>query len=867
MDEEMRFHLEQLIAEKGREAALREFGNVALLQEQCRDERRTQWVENFWQDLRFGLRGLRRNPMFAATGVLSLALGIGGSAAVFLILDSVVLRPLPGVAAPDRLYAVDARAKGTDVGMPFGDFMEIRKAAGASLENSYYASPRYRVRLTTGGRRIDHVGASEVTHEFFSVLGVRFALGRPFEAAEDLTPESAEKSGSVAVISHGLWMREFGGDPKVLGKTVIVNQAPCRIVGVAAAGFAGDTVGEAVDVWIPLRPFRTAETLSLNQGGYYGRAMARLRDGATVAQAVGELTAAYQQLQSTRPPMQFYFREENTPGWGPLVVRGKDYYVHLDPARGGFDVLRSRFSETLYLMLGATLLVFLIGCANVANLLLSRGVARSQEVSVRRALGASPWRLASQVVTEALLLAGIAALTGLALARWGSVLLVRLVSRDGGVDTGLIDWRVALFLLGLTVTAVLIFASIPAWRQSRGSELNVRNAGARAGQQRTNRLLIATQIALSVILLSAATLLAQTIRNLRMQDFGFDPAGVVAVDFSINSRDKSPANAQSAAERLLAAAEGMPGVRSAALSASGFFSGYDVFQTLDLPGPKSKEPSVGTRVDFVSPGYFETMGIQLLAGRLFGKGRDDGTAVVVNEAFVRKFVRGDQQPLGFTFGLSLRKEKYRVVGVVRNSRYRNAKIDYEPSLFVHYAESSRELRRLEIRAANPGAVMPVVREVLLEAEPDAVIESIGEMRAGIDQSFHRELALARLAGAFSVFALVLSAIGIYGLMSYAIARRVHEFGVRMALGARPGQVFGLVLRDTAQVAVLGLALGIPGAWFACRFLEGYLFGVHPGEPTAYAASAFVIVLAAVAAAWFPARRAAKVDPSMALRAE
>lgn len=859
LDDEMRFHLEQLMAEKGRDAALREFGNVALLAEQCRDERRTRWAENFWQDLRFGFRGLRRNPVFAATGILSLALGIGGSAAVFLILDSVVLRPLPGVTRPERLYAIEARAKTTEVGMPFGDFLTVRKAGAASIASSYYSSPRYRVRLTTGGRNIDHIGAAKVTHEFFDVLGVRLALGRGFAAAEDAAEGTAEKAGSAAVLSYGLWMREFGGDREVLGKTVSVNQAACRIVGVTADGFQGDTVGEAVDVWVPLRPFQAQFS------DYYARAMLRLKDDATVPQATAELTAAYQQLQSSRPPMKYYFREENSAGWVPLTVTGKDFFVHLDPARGGFDGIRSRFSETLYLMLGATMLVFLIGCANVANLLLSRGVARTREVSIRRALGAGPWRLASQVLTEALLLAAIASAAGLVLARWGSVLLVQLVASDGGVDLALLDWRLGLFLLTLTLGAVLLFASIPAWRQSREvTEWSARGTASRRGQQRTNRLLIASQIALSVVLLSAASLLAQTIRNLRMQDFGFNPEGVVAVDFSINSRDRSPEHARAAASRLLEKAEALPGVHAAALSASGFFSGYDVFQTLDLPGADSKTVASGTRVDFVSPGYFDAMGIQLLAGRVFRKSGDEPTAAVANEAFVRKIAVG-KEPLGFAFGLG--KKQYRLVGVVRNSRYRNAKIDHEPSLFLPHTDSSRELRRLEMRVENPASILKVLRSALMEAEPDTVIESIAEMKAGIDQSFHRELALARLAGAFSALALILSAIGVYGLMSYAIARRVNEFGVRMALGARPAQVSGLVLRDTVEVAAVGLLLGIPTAWFVCRFLESYLFGVQPGDVTTYAVSALVIAMAALAASWLPARRASQVDPAMALRAE
>ncbi len=875
LDDEVRFHLDRLIASKigeglspddARSAALREFGNPAVLQEECRDARGVRWIEDFMQDARFGFRTLRRNPAFTGTAILSLALGLGGATAVFTLFESILLRSLP-VARPWELMTIDGRIQQTDSGISFADFRTLAKSQEA-FTAVYATSGRYTVRLTLDSRVVDQVPMAKVTHGFFDVLGVRPLAGRFFVPEEDAAAGSALMVGSVAVISRDLWRREFGEDPAAVGRTLLLNQTSCRIVGVADGGFHGDSVGERVDVWVPMTPFSEAKRLD-TASGFYAQYMGRLRAGATPATAAAQWTSAYQQIQSTRPKTIFYFRREDTAGWQQMEAEAKDYRVVVEPGALGFDALRTRFEKPLWLMLGATLLVFLIGCANVANLMLSRGLARKHEIAMRFALGAGRRRIVMQILTECLMLSLLAAGIGLLLGRVGSALLISAVdlgsspSEAPGLEVGLLGWRLAAFLTGLTAAAVLLFGLGPAWRQASRMEPGGGRTIVRRGGERANRLLIVAQAALSVMLLSAALLLGQTIRNLQHQDFGFQPDRTFAVHYWLNAKDSSIEHAKQVSQLLLERVQRLPGVSSAAASTSGFFSGSDMFNTVEIPGGPAQ---AGARVDFVSPAYFETMGVPLVAGRAFQE-VEEIPAAIANEAFVRKFLNG-QPAVGMTLRQSPKKE-IRIVGVVRDARYRNARIDYEPALFFPHTQSTRAPSRIEVRTGmeDPRPLIGMVLAAIRETDPDVVVNSARPIAEDIDRSFNREMVLAKLAGAFSMLALTLACIGMYGMMSYAISRRMSEFGLRMALGARPGQVLTQVIGDAAKLMGLGVAIGIPCAWAGSRMLEGFLFGVGARDGWTDAGVALALILAGGVAAWIPARRAASVDPAAALRAE
>lgn len=870
MDDEMRYHVEQLTQANlaqgmaprdAKAAALREFGSLTLLAEECRDARGVNWLENVLQDIRFGLRTFRRNPGFTFTAIASLALGLGGAIAVFAIVDSVLLQSLP-VERPHELVTLDARIQDMTSGVQFADVQTLKKTQTV-FSGIYATTGRFHVRITAGGRAIDHVPSAWVSHDFFLVLGLVPGAGRFFTRDEDLTPDSATTAGSVAVISYDFWQREYGGSPSAIGQTVLVNQVSCRLIGVTPRGFRGDAAGNEVDLWTPIVAFSSKKLLEASNGGMYAHYMARLKPGVTIAQAATQLTAAYQQIQSTRPKMTFFSRRQDSAGWQRVEAEAKDYRVVLEPGNLGFDVYRTRFQKPLWLMLGATFLVFLTGCANVASLLLSRGVNRRHELGIRAALGAGRSRIAMQLLVECLMLAVVSAVVGIAIGYGGSRVLVSLVDFGPASSRVTVDfgWRLVAFLLAIMLGSVLLFGLGPALRQTS----QVISASGRAiigRSQRANRALIVLQVALSVTLLSSAGLLAQTIYNLRNQDFGFRPEGLVAVQYWLNSRDGSAEHAHQVSLALLDRIRAMPGVTAAATSATGFFSGRDMFYTISIPGVPAGGP--GARIDYVSDQYFEVMGVPLIRGRRF-ESKEDVPVAIANEAFIRKVMQG-RDPIGVEMEMGSTKG-VRIIGVVRDARYRNARIDYEPALFLP-ASTKRTPSRLEIRTAgNPSTVAASLRGVIHEADPDVVIESVSHISEDIDRSFNRELALAKLVGAFSALALTLSCIGLYGMMSYAVSRRVNEFGLRMALGARPAQVLAHVMRDSGLLLVLGVAIGIPCAMMASRLLEGLLFGVHPEDPRIYGAVVVVLYCAGLLAAWTPARRASSVDPATALRIE
>jgi predicted permease len=868
LDEEMRFHLDHLIEEKiasgmsprdARSEALRDFGNAALLQEECRDERRVAWIENLIRDTRYGWRTFLKNPSFTLTAVLSLALGIGGAMAVFTIIESVMLKSLP-VRDPHELVTIEPKVRTSDRRIRILDLERILEAAPI-FQSTYSSMIRNYVRIAIGDRQVDQVASTQVTHRFFDVLGVRPAAGRFFAADDEAVPESAKTAGSVVVISYDLWDREFGRDPSAIGKTLTYNQANCKIIGVAPAGFFGDAVGEKIDLWAPMIPFVEKERLQSLERSVFGiQNMGRLKPDVTRAQATAQLTAAYQQIQSTRQ-MGIIFTRDEKGAWTRFEPKPTDFRIELADGNLGFDLIRTRYRQPLLLMLGATLLVFLTGCANVANLLLTRGVMRRHELGIRQSLGAGRGRIVTQLLTECLLLAAMASIAGLALGRWGSAVLVNLVevgrpNTPVSLDPG---WRLGLLLCGLTVAAIVIFGLGPAWRQSKVA------AGARVGLGRNrewpHRALIVAQVAMSIVLLCGAALLGQTIRNLRSQDFGFRPDQLISMTYRLDVKEASNERMTAVAKRLAQRVETIPGVASAAASASGLFGDSHWYQTFPLPGSAGEGPLV--RADSVSPRYFETVGIPLVAGRAFSE-IEDVPVAIVNETFSKKLL-GGKDPVGLRLE---GKSPRRIVGVVRDARYTNARTEFEPALFLPMTGEEGPVRRLEVRtAADPQAVIGMIREAVRETDRDIVIERVSTMTADIDRSFQRELLLAKLVSAFSLLALTLSCIGLYGMMSYSVSRRVNEFGVRMALGARPGQLLGMVLRDSGLLLGAGVLVGVPCAWAASGLLQGFLFGVKAQDPWTAVVVAGVLVLAGLGAALLPARRAALVDPSTALRAE
>jgi putative ABC transport system permease protein len=828
-------------------------------------------------DLRYALRMLRKDPGFTAVAVFTLALGIGATTAVFSVLDTAVLRPMP-VREPERLVILRPRLRGERYVL-FNPLFEDLRRRQTTLEGVFAVSDEPYLRaFFEGATAPAYVRGSLVSGSYFSLLGLAPALGRLLMDADDQILGTPGSTGCAAVVSHAFWSLKFQQDPAVLGRRVRLRETDCTIVGVAPAGFKSHEPGYAPEVWAPLRALTEPKLLENRRLAFFSGVMGRLDEGATLAQAEAELTTIYQQLVAAEPLTPRGREDKPRPPY--------DFSIKLLPGGHGLEAVENQFGKPLVVVLAVVGVVLLIAAVNVANLLLSRGAVRASELATRAALGASRGRLVRQLFTEGTLLAALGCVVGVTLAWLVTPALASLISLPYmpiALDTGP-DHRVLLAAVAATALAALLAGILPALRLSKtnlqpGIGSAGRTTGSVSGQWLT-RALVTAQLALSLMLVTAAGLLLRTVVHILSIDPGFQPERVAVLDVRHEVGGPSFGEVEASEKVRLAALyaslesrlNSLPGLRAASLSWLGLFGGSDLW--LRLIDPDNPEDRRDARVDYVSPRYFETVGMQLIRGRGFTEADREGTprVAVINEALQRQRF-GGSGALGHRLALDYRGEEERpftVVGVLRDSKYNNLRESkVEPMIWAPLAQAPFQIRSVSLRV-EPGMQAGAVRDaqqVLAASDPRIMVRKVTTLSAQVAETTSRERLLLGLALGFGGLALLLAAIGLYGMVAYAVARRTPEIGVRLALGAQSGAVSFMVVGDALRLAGWGLLAGVPLSLAAGYALRAFLFGVAPYDVVALGGACLVLAAVAALAAYVPARKASQVDPVVALRYE
>ena len=882
LHQELQYHLERQ-AEKHmragvpREEAVRrarlEFGGVDAAKEASRDARGTALVEHLMRDLRYSARLLIKSPGFAAVAVLSLALGTGANTAVFQLLDSVCLRTLP-VQSPESLAQIrldDASHGYTRGNMnrldgltnPIWENLRQRREAFSNLfawaDDSFSTSATGELHVISG---------LWVSGEFFPALGIQPALGRLFAPSDDY--RGCGLNG--AVISYGYWQTHFGGDREVIGRNLMLNLRNVPIVGVTPPEFTGLDVGRTFEVALPIcadAALRGAASRLDDGVTWWLTIMGRVRPGWNLDRVGRYLEASSPALfEATLPPK--YPRESV-----------KDYLrmrLAAYPAASGISGLRRQYQDPLWILLATAGLVLLVACANLANLMLARASARECEIAVRLAIGASRGRLIGQLLAESGLIAFLGAAAGLALSRALARLLVAMLATEG--SSVLLDlrpdWRVLCFSAGLAVAACLLFGLAPALRSTRqgpGEGLRAEARGGTANRERfgLRRALVAWQIALSLVLLSGAVLFVRTLGNLASADLGFKPGGILVASVGFGRANASPARSAPLRRELMARLAAIPGVDSLAEVTLVPLGGSSRGNHVWMDTAASNSGGLVSSTD-VGPGYFRTIETPVLAGRDFDERDAAGAArvAIVNEAFASQVVKGEN-PVGRRFWIEATpfdpQTLYEIVGVVKNTKYFELREDYGPVVYLPVAQMARPTAgtRLLIRSSLPmqGAAS-AIRQVIGRLEPNARF-TFEVLQTRIHDSLLRERLMAALSSAFGLLAALLSAVGLYGVVSFLMAHRRSEIGIRMALGATRRDIVAMVLREIGVLLAIGIALGAVLTVLLASTAQSLLFGLKPYDPLTLSIAALGLAGVALFASYLPATRAASLNPATTLR--
>jgi putative ABC transport system permease protein len=828
------------------------------------------------QDLRFGVRMLLKHKSFTTVAVLMLALGIGANTAIFQLLDAVRLRTLP-VKAPQELAEVrlaDTRGvrgaigRSTSLTNPIWEQIKERQQAFSGIF-AWFAG---RANLAPGGEaRLARL--LYVSGDFFNTLDVQPALGRLFTATDDQRGCGAPG----LVISHEFWQREYGGDANVIGRRLALADHPFEIIGVTSANFYGMEVGRSFDLALPLCAIATVHDASdwLESGTiWWLMVTGRLKPGWSLEQATAHLQAISPGLFETTLPANY------------PSASVKDYLgarLIAVPAGSGVSQLRESYEQSLWLLLAIAGLVLLVACANLANLLLARASAREREIAVRQALGASRGRLIRQLLVESLLLAAAGAALGAGLAQALSRLLVSFLSTSADpvfLDLAP-DWRVLGFAAGLAFLTCLLFGLVPAIRATRMELGTVMKSGGRgitagrAGFHRgfsLRRALTVAQVALSLVLVAGALLFSRSLGKLQAAPTGFRQEGVLIADVIFQRLNLPPDRHPAFKDELVDRIREIPGAESAAITDVIPLRGRARVNVW-MDGEDARQAK-GTSLSRVSPGYFKTLQIPLLAGRDFDV-RDRAGApnvAIVNEAFARKFLNG-ANPVGHRFQVEATpgdpQTPYEIIGMVRDTKYGDLREEFRPIAYYAAAQNSGggALAQVLIRSRLPQAeIVAAVKRVLSEINPAITVSFLG-FKPMIEATILRERLMATLSGFFGLLALLLACIGLYGILSYGVASRTNEIGIRMALGAQARNVRWLILREALLLLLAGVTVGLPLIVVVTRLAETLLYGLTPTDPVSLGVAVLLLFAVAVLASYLPARRATKVDPMIALRSE
>jgi predicted permease len=898
VDQEIEFHIamrtQALVAqgvdpEAARERAIAQFGDSAAVREECvtidtqrsRAMTMAERLGNFRQDVEYAFRTLRQNPAFAGIVIVILALGIGANTATFSVIDALMLRPLP-VSHPEALVTIgDPQATGRlSEGTPQAEvasyplYTDVRD--GNHVLTGLYANGRTNrldvvidqtpASARPGPTEAEHPHGRFVSGNFFSVLGVGAVAGRTFAAAED----RLTGADPVVVISYAYWRQRFAGDPAVVGRTITINGAGFVIVGVAEKNFAGDIVGQPTDLWLPVTmqpvvmpnsPWLTDRTVS------WLLLMGRLAPGVSLATARANLAGLETRFLLENAGTERRYLETTLHDKPPQVASGSR----------GFSYYRASFASAMFTLTAAVAMVLLVVCANVANLMLARAAARGREISVRIALGAGRMRLVQQLLTESAVLALIGAACGLMVAWWGSTAILRLAA--GGpkpipVDVRL-DWPVVAFTLSLSIATTLLIGLVPALRATRSDVATAlrtqgRDSGGetRGGRFPLGKGLVIAQVALSMLLLVGTGMLVRSTERLEHADVGIARDQLIIADVAAQQSGYADARMYSLVRDLMARAAAIPGVAAATVSENGIFSGTESETNVQVEGFTARVDSdTAVMYDDVGPGYFRTVGAHLLRGRDI-EARDNETApkvMVINESMARFFFQhGDAVGRHVTADSAV----WEIVGIVADARTNDVRETPSRRAFVPIVQMrhSPTSFRVELRTGgDPARLVDAVRRALTTPDPSLVVTDVSPLSALIRDSLNQDYLVAKAVSFFGAIALILSALGLYGVMAYATARRTTEFGLRMALGAEPGSVIRMVLTEAMALAGSGIVIGLPAAVAASQLIRGRLFHIGVFDPPSIGIAVIILAISAAVAAYLPALRASSVTPLAAIR--
>ncbi len=868
IDEELRFHVEMetqtniergMTAAEARRQALRSFGNLGHIKDLAHDIRGGGMLETLWQDVRYGVRMMRKSPGFTLVAVLALALGIGANTAIFSLANALLLRSPSGVARPAQLVLLGRTHNGSGFDtLSYPDYADYR-----DLNSVFSGFVTYRGTALhlTSGNAAERVAGTLVSGNYFTVLGVSAARGRT------LLPEDDEARGAhpVAVISDGLWKRRFGSDPKIVGKTVTLNGYNFTVVGVTAEGFTGTEVGEVTDIWLPVTMYAQANPLFV-EDRFKARhivwlhAIGRLKPNVTVEQARAHMSLLARRLEQTYP--------ETNKGAGVTLVPS----LGLEPQK------RSEVRNLTALLMAVVGLVLVVACANVANLLLARGTARQKEIGIRLALGAGRGRLVRQLLTEALLLALVSGVISILFAFWADDLLLRFSPLVNWTPTALdlsMDRRVFGFTLLVSLLTGVIFGLVPALQTSKPELVAVLKdrSGPSARRSSMHSALIIGQIALSLVVLICAGLLVRTLQKTQAIRTGFDTERVLIAPLDPGRQGYAEAQGKLFYQQIVERVRALPGVSSASLAVTVPLGGGSWRTGIHVEGQSSADQQIPCDYNITAPRYFETLGMPLVAGRDFNQ-QDSAEApgvVIINETFVRRLFP-NQNPLGKRLFLpNSRGESGRyieIVGVAKDAKYHTLLEAPRLHMYLPLLQQYAGAMTLYVRAANdPSALIGAVQSEVHTLDKNMPVYMIRTLSEQLRESLAPQRSAATLIGSFGLLALVLASVGLYGVMAYTVSQRTHEFGIRIALGAQSSDILKVVIRQGMMLSALGIAIGLAVAFAVTRVLTSWLYDVSASDPMTYGGVSLLMMVTALVACYIPARRATKVDQLIALRHE
>ena len=839
--------------EDARRAARIELGGVEQTKEQVREVRAGAWLEILVQDLRYGVRTLGRSAGSTVIAVLTLALGIGANTAIFSVIDTALLRPLP-YPNPDRIAMLYARSPNGETGeLSPADFLDYKNEL-QSFE--YLAGIRESSFNLAGEDRPERVAGTVVTPEFFAVMGRRAQIGRT------LIPEQDKPSASrTMVLSYSLWQHRFGGDPAILGRSVYVDNIPRIVVGVMPHNF--QFPGES-ELWlsalhaVPDQPLNPAADLSADRDSHYFDAIGRLRPGVNLRQAETEAATIARRLKQ-----QFPHKEAG----GAAVI-----FLHED--------LVGQTRPAMLILLGAVSLLLLIACANVASIQLARGASRQRELSIRKALGASRTRLVRQLLTECVLLAVAGGGIGILLADFGLVPLRALIPRDvlGGAQLAL-DARVLAFTILASLGSAILFGLLPALHLANPDLIGIlkeagHGAGSSSRAQQIRRVLVVSEIALAAMLLIGAGLLIRSFHHLLSAPEGFRPQGVLSLQLTLpQARYPNPNDRALFVQQVIERVAALPGVASAAAISRLPLNPGSSSRTLEVEG-RTPPPAGEDSPDYLvaTPDYFQSIGTPLVAGRAFTERDVSGApgTVIVSQAAARRYWPAEN-PVGKHVKVGAcgdDKTWCEVVGVVGDVRQHHLDQEPNPTVYVSYAQDPWPFMAFIVRTkVDPASAASAVEAAIHAVDKDQPVYNVRAMTAVIQKSVSPQRLRMSLLGLFAIVALTLACVGIYGVMAYSVAQRTHEIGIRMALGAHPRRILQVILRQGFALALTGCAMGLAGAFAVTRLLSSMLYGVSPRDAATFVGIPLLLLVVALLASYLPARRAMQVDPMVALRYE